>query len=129
MKVIVTYKKDSVHDKDHTFYHQFIEFLQDEYPLKQNIKINFVNNRVGKMTTGNRTDKHVINVLTKNRMNRDILRTLSHEWVHEYQRVNLKMKKGPDIGGKSEDMANSVAGVLIKKFEKKFPNLEERMYN
>jgi hypothetical protein len=129
MKVTVRYQKDSVYDEDHSFYHNFIEFLQDEYPLTQDIKINFVNNRVGNMTTGNRTDKHVINVLTKNRMNRDILRTLSHEWVHEHQRVNLKMKKGPDIGGKNEDMANSVAGVLIKKFEKKFPNLEERMYN
>jgi hypothetical protein len=129
MKVTVRYQKDSVYDEDHSFYHDFIEFLQDEYPLTQDIKINFVNNRVGNMTTGNRMDKHVINVLTKNRMNRDILRTLSHEWVHEHQRVNLKMKKGSDIGGKNEDMANSVAGVLIKKFEKKFPNLEERMYN
>ena len=81
------------------------------------------------MTSGQRNNKGELLVLSKNRMNRDILRTLSHEWVHEHQRVNLKMKKGPDIGGKNEDMANSVAGVLIKKFEKKFPNLEERMYN
>jgi hypothetical protein len=35
---------------------------------------------------------------------------------------------GPDIGGQNEDEANSIAGQLIKIFEKKNPNFVEKMY-
>jgi hypothetical protein len=61
-------------------------------------------------------------------MNRDICRTLAHEWVHEYQMTILNREMGPDIGGQNEDEANAEAGKVIKKFEKKFPEMEELMY-
>lgn len=61
-------------------------------------------------------------------MNRDIMRTLAHEWVHEHQMDVLKREKGPDIGGKNEDEANAFAGRLIKMFEKENPDFEPRMY-
>jgi Fe-Mn family superoxide dismutase len=81
------------------------------------------------MTTGSHNvNKRKIKILSKGRLNRDILRTLAHEWVHDYQRDILKRPKGPNIGGKNEDEANAFAGQLIKKFEKKFPQKEEMMY-
>ena len=46
------------------------------------------------------------------------MRTLAHEWVHEYQLSVQGRKKGPNIGGKNEDEANAFAGRLVKMFEK-----------
>jgi hypothetical protein len=62
-------------------------------------------------------------------MNRDILRTLAHEWVHEYQMDVQKKDMGPDIGGENEDEANAFAGQMMKKFEKKYPHEEDKMYD
>jgi hypothetical protein len=92
------------------------------------VEIKFVGERKGDMTTGQRNSKNELLILSKNRMNRDILRTLTHEWVHEYQRTVLKRSKGPDIGGKNEDEANALSGSIIKKYEKEFPENEKKMY-
>lgn len=129
MKAIIIHKDSDIHEDYYPFYDSFVKFLQKEYPLKMDVEIVFVQKREGKMTTGNRDGKDRIKVLTKNRINRDILRTLAHEWVHEYQRTILKRDKGPDIGGKNEDEANAESGSLIKKFEKKYPKLEPLMYH
>ena len=80
------------------------------------------------MTTGQRNPKNELMILSKGRMNRDILRTLAHEWVHEYQRTILKRHKGPDIGGKNENEANSESGLIIKKYEKSHPKDVKKMY-
>ena len=106
----------------------FIKLLQKEYPLSRDLSINFTCERVGGMSTGSRTEKSEIFVLTNSRMNRDILRTLAHEWVHEYQRGVLNREKGPDIGGENEDEANAEAGRIIKVFEKEYPEKENVMY-
>ncbi len=80
------------------------------------------------MSTGSRTDKSTLKVLVKDRLNRDILRTLSHEWQHEYQRTVLNRKKGKDIGGKNEDDANAASGKDVKNFEKNNKKLEDIIY-
>jgi Fe-Mn family superoxide dismutase len=114
--------------EDRSLAKKFIAFLQTQYPLKKDLKITFLGDRKGKMSTGSRTTDSELKILTKGRLNRDILRTLAHEWVHEHQLTILNRKHGPDIGGKNEDEANAFAGQLIKMFEKKFPNKEEMMY-
>ena len=81
------------------------------------------------MTTGSRTSGSLLKILVKDRINRDILKTLSHEWIHEYQRTVLKRKKGKDIGGKNEDEANAKAGADIKKFEKDNKSIEKKLYS
>jgi hypothetical protein len=53
---------------------------------------------------------------------------LAHEWIHEHQRTILKRDQGPNIGGRNENEANSGAGILIKKFEKLFPDTEVQLY-
>jgi Fe-Mn family superoxide dismutase len=129
MKINVVYKDSSITDKDKKLYSDFFKFLQKEYPLKNDLKITFFSKRHGHMTTGSHNqDKREIKILSKGRLNRDVLRTLAHEWVHDYQRDILKRRRGPDIGGKNEDEANAFSGQLIKKFEKKFPQKEEMMY-
>lgn len=114
--------------KDEEFYDKFIEFLKKEYPLKNDIEIRFMGSRLEEMTTGARTDNHVLKILVKGRMNRDVLRTLAHEWIHEYQRTILKRDKQKNIGSKNENEANAGAGEILKKFEEKYPKLENSMY-
>lgn len=128
MKVSVIHRDSKIDPRNHSLVNQFIKFLQKKYPLKKDIKIVFLGERIGKMTTGSRTPNNELHILTKKRINRDILRTLAHEWIHEYQRTILKRKHGPDIGGPNEDEANAIAGQLMKVFEKLHPDLEEKMY-
>jgi hypothetical protein len=33
-----------------------------------------------------------------------------------------------DIGGKVENMANALGGIMVKKFEKEFPKYENALY-
>jgi hypothetical protein len=129
MKVTIFSPKEGKYENYKVLYDSFIRFLQNKYSLTNNVKIKFLDYRIGDMTTGARDEKNVLKILVKNRINRDILRTLSHEWVHEYQRTILNRDKGPNIGGKNEDEANAESGVIIKKFEKKFPNFEKLMYD
>lgn len=129
MIVTVNHIDSCVDKKYHSFYNDYIKFLQKEYPLKENIYILFLGKKDNShMSTGSRNKYHELKILTKGRINRDILRTLSHEWIHEYHHSILKRKKGPDIGGRNENEANAIAGILIKKFEKKFPKREKLMY-
>jgi hypothetical protein len=128
MKITIKHIDSDVPKENYEFYNDFIQYLQKSYPLKNNIIIKFVGKRVGGMTTGQRNTQNELIILSKGRMNRDILRTLAHEWVHEYQRTILNRDKGPDIGGENEDEANSESGAIIKKFEKSHPRDEKKMY-
>jgi len=127
MKVSIKYENPDL-KKHKDFVQKFINLLQKEYPLKHDLKIEFLHDRKGEMSTGSRRDDHLIKVLAKDRLNRDIMRTLAHEWVHEYQMTILGRKHGPNIGGKNEDEANAFAGQIVKKFELKYPKLEKLMY-
>jgi len=129
MKVKIKHIKCDMSEKDRKLANDFIKFLQKKYPLKEDITIIFTGERFGTMTSGSRTQDSELKILTKGRMNRDIFRTLAHEWVHEWQ-MNVKGKKPTNdgIGGPLEDEANAEAGSLLKKFEKRFPEKEEMMY-
>ena len=127
MKVKIVFKDDKK-KTTHKLYLEFIKFIQKNYPLKYDLTIELLGEREGVMTTGSRNTNHTLKVLTSGRMNRDILRTLAHEWIHEYQRAVLKRPHGPDIGGVNEDEANAISGQLMKIFEKEYPELEDAMY-
>lgn len=107
----------------------FVRFLQKKYPLEDAIQIVFTGVRYGKMTTGSRTDNNILKILSSDRMLIDILRTLAHEWVHEYQHQILDWEKGPDIGGKNENHANIEAGILMKLFQKEYQQHTNILYN
>jgi Fe-Mn family superoxide dismutase len=128
MKVRVTFSDTKFNKEDKGFINKFIKLLQDNYPLKKDITIMFLGDQIGGMSTGSRNQKSELKVLAKGRLNRDIMRTLAHEWVHEYQMSVQKREHGPNIGGRNEDEANAFAGRLVKMFEKDHPNLEHKMY-
>lgn len=129
MKVTVFHIKSEIPKKYHRFYDKFIKFLQKNYPLKKDANILFLHDRVGKMSTGSDTDDHVLKILTTDRLNRDILRTLAHEWIHEYMKSVKHKPRTKDIGGARENEANAISGALIKQFEKDNPSDEPKMYN
>jgi hypothetical protein len=109
----------------------FIKLLQSELVLSDDVYISFVEKRDSSMTTGVRRPNNEIVVLAGNRLLADILRTLSHEWVHEYQYQKMGLMDNhpvQDIGGKEENMANALSGVMVKKFVKKHPQLENILY-
>lgn len=128
MKVTIKHIDSDVPKDNFSFFDDFIKYLQKKYPLKKDLTIIFVGDRKGNMTSGQRNNKGELLILSKNRMNRDILRTLAHEWYHEYDRTVLGSPKGPDIGGHSEDDANAEAGKVLKQYEKSNPENEKKMY-
>ena len=110
---------------------EFVHYLQSELPLHKNTSISFEKERNEPMTTGVRLPKHNIHILAKDRLLIDILRTLSHEWVHEYQHQKLGLRdtdKIQDIGGPEENMANVLSGIFIKKFVKGFPHHKKAVF-
>ena len=70
----------------------FVKYLQTELPLKDNVYITFKGGRDIKMTTGVRRPGSQIFVLADKRLMIDILRTVSHEWVHEFQHQKMGLK-------------------------------------
>lgn len=109
----------------------FTKFLNTQLPLNNDIYITFLERKEGSMTTGVRKPNSEISVLAGKRLLIDVLRTLSHEWVHEYQHQKMGLKdtdKVKDIGGPEENMANTLSGIFVKKFEKTFPKYEDVLY-
>lgn len=106
----------------------FIDYLHKEIPL-DNVNVEFVNQRQGIMTTGVRQQDGTLKILAGGRMLLDILRTVSHEWVHEGQHQILGWEiEGDEIGGPYENQANSLAGVYLKKFQVNHPEFMEILY-
>jgi hypothetical protein len=128
MDIKVTFYKCQMSKIQIEVINQFIKFLQKKFPLEENIQIVFTGERYGKMTTGSRTDSDILKILVNKRLLIDILRTLAHEWVHEYQHQILNWEKGPDIGGKNENHANIEAGIIMKEFQKQFNTFEDVLY-
>lgn len=111
--------------------HAVFEYLQSEVPLSKDIVVNLTDTRVGGMTTGSRTANE-IRVIAKNRMLIDVIRTIMHEWVHEFQHQKLGLKDDatvPNIGGTAENMANVLAGIFMKKFQERYPIFDKDLYH
>ena len=109
----------------------FVKYLQTELPLKDNVYITFKGGRDIKMTTGVRRPGSQIFVLADKRLMIDILRTVSHEWVHEFQHQKMGLKdtdKIQDICGPEENMANTLSGIFVKRFDKENPQYSNIIY-
>jgi hypothetical protein len=128
MRVSISLSNCGIDKNKYPVINLFISYLQKHYPLNQNIEIFFVGKRVGFMTTASRM-KGQIKVFCKKRILRDILRSLAHEWFHEYEELILKIPHTKHIGGKNENLANSESGKIIKKFEVENPELEKHLYS
>jgi hypothetical protein len=132
MKVSIKKTDKSLDEKSTSTIKKFLNFLQNKLSLTDDVKFVFVDKRNNGMTTGVRLPNHTIHVLSKGRLLIDILRTISHEWVHEYQHQKMGYKdtdKIQDIGGPEENMSNVLSGIFMKQFQKTYPDLNKVVYN
>jgi hypothetical protein len=128
MKFQFTTHKGLFDDEQLEVIEEFIKFLHKRIPLTD-VDLKFVREREGKMTTGVRLPDGEIKVLSGGRMLLDVLRTLAHEWIHEGQNQILGWElKHDEVGGPSENQANSVAGAYLKEFQMKHPEFIEILY-
>jgi hypothetical protein len=104
---------------------EFIEFLQNNGPLKSDVVIVFQDKRNENITTGKKLD-NTITIFAKDRLLVDVLRTLAHEWIHILQTQNMKTM--PNLDRPSEDHANSLAGYWLRQFNKENPEHETEVY-
>lgn len=65
-------------------------------------------------------DNDTISVVAKGRHPVDVMRTLAHELVHWKQRTMGHEMNGED-GSSTENQANAIAGVIMRKFGKMYP--------
>ncbi len=69
---------------------------------------------------------NTIVVYTQNRSTGDILRTISHELVHRKQQSLGQLKPDSGAAGSTEEnQANSIAGIILRNFGKKNPQIFE----
>lgn len=127
MKVNLYDKSSGLGSEQINVIQDFLRFCQKNSPLKKDVDIQLLGERFGKMTTGSEiTGK--IKVLAGGRMLIDILRTIAHEWVHEFARQrNIKLQGFNTIS--QENYANSEAGIMIRMYEKSNPQLTALLYN
>ena len=131
MKVCIKSPKSEVNQEQLEVISSFIKFLQSQLPLSSDVEVNLTGDQSTTGTTGVRMPGSKMYILAKGRMLIDILRTISHEWVHEYQYQEMGLddkKKIQDIGGPEENMSNVLSGIFIKKFDKQNPEFKERLY-
>ena len=131
MKVIIKHINSDVPKENYDFFNDFIKYLQKIKPLRNDVTIKFLGERKGNMTTGVRYPGSKIQVLSTGRLPIDVLRTLSHEWIHEFQTQKLGVddsKPIQDIGGPEENMCNILSGVFVKQFEKDHPEFGDLLY-
>jgi hypothetical protein len=126
MKVKIVNKNTGLSKDKLDVIETFIVYCQDTSPLKKDVSINLLSERIGKMTTGSEITG-TIKVLSKGRMLRDIIKTLAHEWVHEFARQrNIKLQGYNTMS--QEDYANSESALMVTNFEKKHPEFSAILY-
>ena len=111
---------------------EFVKFVAKELGLKslpKNIKFagsDYSAEHLSFGTYNPKTDEIVI--VKGNRHPADVLRTLAHELVHHKQREDNKGLDGED-GSDTENEANAVAGVLMRKFRYIRPEMFTEVFN
>lgn len=106
----------------------FIKFACKKLGVKSNgCKVTLTKDKSQTTTYAhyNPSTKHIV-VYTQNRSLGDVLRSLCHELVHHKQ--NLENDLGPEsgnTGSPQENEANSVAGIIMREFGAKYPQIFE----
>ena len=109
----------------------FINFVNTKLNINEflpEIIITFNENEDREMKSfgGYSPDNNFIKISGHNRNLADILRTLGHELVHCKQNKEGKLNQNSGITGSDEENeANSLAGVFLREFGKKYPIIYE----
>ena len=103
---------------------RLLEMCKQELELDELPTIALVNDRsimeVGDGTSFGEFTNNGIKVITANRHPLDVCRTLCHELVHWKQMLEGQQMDGSD-GSNTENQANAIAGIILRKFGKAYP--------
>jgi len=127
MKVRIVNRSKNLSDDRLNVIQSFFKFAQENSPLKQDLQVVMLDVKVGGMTTGSEISG-LIKILVSDRILIDIIRTLSHEWTHEFARQRNVKLQGFNTHSQ-EDFANSEGGLMTRMFEKSHPEYEALLYN
>lgn len=102
----------------------FVDFASNELGIKSLPKVKIQNDNPSSFGGYNPVTKELLTT-TKNRHPMDIFRTVAHELIHHKQNEDGKIgmdiaQEGSD-GSDIENEANSMAGVIMRKYAKKNP--------
>jgi Zn-dependent peptidase ImmA (M78 family) len=91
------------------------------------VKVKLIHNRTDKLDTYAKfnTETNEIFVYVKNRATADILRSIAHELKHLQQNTTNQDVDGT-TGSKCENEANAFAGIMIREFGEKHPEIYEQ---
>lgn len=103
----------------------FLEFLQDNAPINKDLVFVFQDKRNESITTGSESNGRIA-VFCKSRILIDILRTISHEWIHALQSSDPTKINQSEIDSEAE--ANTISAYLLRKFCKENPENETELY-
>ena len=115
-------------DKDLKKIADFVNFAKDFLDINDDIKVELAFERTPDLTTTayyNYVDKK-LKVYVKDRAIIDVCRSIAHELVHHKQNLEDRLLNGEKDGADGSDIeneANAVAGVIIRKWGKKHPEL------
>lgn len=115
-------------DKDLKKIADFVNFAKDFLDINDDIKVELAFERTPDLTTTayyNYVDKK-LKVYVKDRAIIDVMRSVGHELVHHKQNLEDRLLNGEKDGADGSDIeneANAVAGVIIRKWGKKHPEL------
>lgn len=105
----------------HQMAEELVRLCKNEFDLNNIPKIELVLNKssIENSSFGIFDGKKII-VIAKDRHPLDTMRTLAHELVHWKQNENGAELDGT-TGSFTENEANAIAGVVMRKFAKKYP--------
>jgi len=127
MKVRIVNRVRDLGEEKLRIIQSFTKFAQTNSPLKRDVEIILMDQRLGVMSTGSEITG-TIKVLAKDRMLIDVLRTVAHEWTHEFARQRKIKLQGYNTQSQ-EDYANVEAGIMVRIFEKQNPEFVALLYN
>ena len=99
-----------------------LDLCKNELGIEELPSVNLISDQptVGEGTSFGVFDETGIKVVTAGRHPMDVMRTLAHELVHWKQSVHGQELDGSD-GSDTENEANAMAGVIMRKFGKMYP--------
>jgi hypothetical protein len=105
----------------------FVNFAKQELGITDDVKVELAYERTPDLvTTAYYNMDGLVKVYVKDRAIIDVCRSIAHELVHHKQNLEGRLvnaaKDGED-GSPIENEANSVAGVLIRRYGKLHPEL------
>lgn len=115
---------ESIFDDD-KMYQIFVDYCRKILAIKSDFKIDYTDDKTQTRTYGHFVpSKNYVLVYVGNRSMGDVFRTIAHELVHVKQNeMNLLNDKSGEDGSEIENQANTIAGIILRKFGRLYPNI------